>query len=129
MDFAAIAKTIADTFTEVGCASIGFRRITRTVDTAAGTSTADNPAWTQVRGFVLPASKGTVEAFDNRREDVAFKAKMLRYIKLAAYDLAVEPLPDDRLFFANREWCVLGCTPVNVTGATPLVYGLGVVSL
>jgi hypothetical protein len=87
--------------------------------------------------IVLPASKGTIEAFDNRREALSLAGKRLRYLKIAAKRMTFEPMPGDEVCFDETSddvsfdpvrWQVLGCTPVNPNG-TPLVYGVGVVKL
>lgn len=133
INFAAIAKAVADAFTAGGCTSVEFWRPTQTVAGAGGASTPGTvtqgaPVWTPVRAFILPASKGA-DAFDNGLEDDALDGKETRYLKLAAYDLSITPRANDQFRFSGKVWLAKGCTPVDVTGGCPLVHGVGVVAL
>jgi hypothetical protein len=130
INWQSIAATVGAAFTRAGCATIGFCRPTHTVNVAAGTDTQGTLTFSPVRGFILPASGGTVEAFDNRRESDALKGVELRYVKLAACDLpSTTPRQGDLLQFSGKNWYVLGCTPVDVVGSVSLVYGIGVHAL
>lgn len=71
----------------------------------------------------FPASKGTVEAFDNRLVDDLIAGR-LRFILAAAASAPFEPLANDTLTFDNSVWVVLGSTPLAPAG-TPLLYKLG----
>ncbi|PWJ80639.1 hypothetical protein C7441_112181 [Pseudaminobacter salicylatoxidans] len=82
---------------------------------------------------VLPASKGTIEAFDNRLEGGTLIDERLRYVLMSPVmtrtstlgpDI-IEPQSLDVLTFDGREWTVLGCTPLNPAGPAVL-YPMGV---
>ena len=98
------------------------------VDGIAGTSIPGTPTTSTANVVVLPASKGTIEAFDNRREALSAAHRILRYLKVAASSIDFEPLPNDQVTMDSATWQVLGCTPVNPAG-TPIVYGVGLVKL
>lgn len=129
VDYTAIAKATGEAFTAAGCPTLGFWRPTVTASVTARTATTGDPVWSPVRGFILSASKGTVEAFDNRLEEDGIKNKELRYLQVVGCDLSVVPKPEDRFFFQNKQWRVLGCTPVDIVGGVPIVHGVGVVAL
>jgi hypothetical protein len=106
--------------------SIVLNRYTDVVDLVTGEVVSTVSATATVNGIVLPASAGTIEAFDNRLANGTLVDKTLRFVKLSPVG-GFEPLPHDELVFGGRSWEVLGCTPVNPAG-TPVVYGLGVVA-
>ena len=74
-----------------------------------------------IQCVVLPASKGTLEAFDNRVESGTLIEQNLRALKIAAKGLLFEPKAGDYLDFEDSRWKVLGSTPLNPAGI-PLVY-------
>lgn len=97
-----------------------------------GTGPSHNPGpgtWVEVSpspvGVVLPASKGTIQAFDNRVKSGELVDEKLRFVIIAAKGLPFEPKSGDRLTFDDADWIALGCTPLNPTGI-PIYYGLGV---
>lgn len=71
--------------------------------------------------IVLPASKGAIEAFDNRVENGTLIEANLRQLKIAAKDMTFEPKSGDTVEFEGSKWTALGCTPINPAGV-PLVY-------
>lgn len=129
MNYAATASRLAGTLGKFGLTITYTRTATPTVNGPSGTVTEGAATNYTPRAIILPASKGTVEAFDNRRESESLKGAQMRYLKIAAADLAIEPRPDDTVTFGGKSWRVLGCTPVDPSGACPLVYGVGVVAL
>lgn len=122
-----MAATALEMITEYG-SPVTFTRTAVTVSLTAGTVTAGASTTATGYAIVLPASKGTIEAFDNRLEQLALAKRRLRYLKVAAQGLSFEPQALDKLSLLGSTWEVLGCTPINPTG-TPLVYGVGVVEL
>jgi hypothetical protein len=122
-----MAAVANDLLTQYG-QSVAFVRNTKSVDPVSGVATVTATSTASGSCIVLPASKGTLEAFDNRLESGSLAGKDLRYVKVAAEDLTFEPRPMDVATFAGADWLVLGCTPVNPAG-TALVYGVGVVKL
>lgn len=125
-----MAAKVKEKFTKYGVAITYTKRGTSTVNGATGGVTEGTPTiYTGVHALILQASQGSIEAFDNRREDGSLKKTQLRYLKIAAADLPVEPVSDDKVTFAGKDWKVLGCTPVDITGSNPLAYGVGVMAL
>jgi len=82
---------------------------------------------------VLPASQGTIEAFDNRLEGGTLIDERLRYVLMSPVMTrtseqgpdSIEPQSLDVLTFDGHDWVVLGCTPLNPAG-TPVLYPMGV---
>lgn len=105
-----------------------FTRTPKTANGAIGSATSGTATTTKGKVVVLPASKGTIEAFDNRTEDGSLAGQELRYLKIAALGMSFVPRKLDTVYFDSATWQVLGCTPVNPAG-TPIVYGAGVVKL
>lgn len=70
---------------------------------------------------ILPASNGTVQAFDIRYENGTLIEQNLRALTIAAKDLAWVPVAGDKATFDGSDWTFIGCTPVNPAG-TPIVY-------
>lgn len=70
---------------------------------------------------ILPASNGTVQAFDIRYENGTLIEQNLRALTIAAKDLAWVPIAGDKATFDGSDWTFIGCTPVNPAG-TPVVY-------
>ena len=122
-----LASVANDLLTQYG-QTVALTRTTKSTDPITGVQTDVLTTASTCSGIVLPASKGTLEAFDNRLESGSLAGKDVRFLKLAAEDLAFEPRPNDVATFASSDWLVLGCTQVNPAG-TALVYGIGVVKL
>lgn len=75
-------------------------------------------------GAVLPASKGTLEAFDIRMED-GLTVDQVRFIILAAKDVPFRPEGTDQIEgLEDRNWIILGCTPLAPAGI-PVIYKVG----
>lgn len=93
------------------------------------------PVWAMylVTAAALPASKGTIEAFDNRLEGGSLIDERLRYVLMSTVmkrtseegPAAIEPRSTDVLVFDGSDWTVLGCTPLNPAGK-PVLYPMGV---
>lgn len=103
-----------------------------------GTGPAHNPGpptWVTYSAFaaILPASKGTIEAFDNRLEGGTLIEEKLRFVLMATEitrtseegPATIEPQALDVLTFQGRDWTVLGQTPLNPAGV-PVLYRMGV---
>lgn len=105
--------------------SILLRRPDRTVDNVSGISTEGPATEGLLWVVILPASKGTVEAFDNRVEQSDLSSAKLRYIIAAADGAPFEPKSNDEVVFDGSVWTVLGATPLSPAGI-PLLYKLGV---
>lgn len=122
IDYAALAEDAAASIAEAGRA-ITVRRYSRTVDKVTGTGTG-TPQEGTLTCLVLPASQGTIQAFDNRLEGGTLVDEKLRFILAAAHGAPFEPQSNDELEFDGATWRILGCTPLNPAG-TPLLYRIG----
>ena len=72
---------------------------------------------------ILPASQGTVEAFDVRLERGTLVESTLRALLIAAHGMEYEPAPGDKVTFPDgKVGTLLGCTPLNPDGANPIIY-------
>lgn len=78
----------------------------------------------QVKAAILPASQGTVEAFDVRFMSDVSADLNLRFAIVSTINSTFMPKPGDRAVFDGVSWQVLGCTPINVDG-TPVIYSVG----
>lgn len=93
------------------------------------------PSWITYTctAVILQASKGTIEAFDNRLERGSLIDEKLRYVVMSPQMVRtsatgpdhIEPKSTDILEFDGSTWTVLGCTPLNPAG-TPVYYPMGV---
>lgn len=104
---------------------ITIKRYTFAKDLTLGASVKTLSAQQTLKGAVLPASGGTVEAFDIRFFDNATLAnKNLRFVIFSAKDSTFVPGPMDEATFDGVDWKMLGCTPLNVEG-TPILFNVG----
>ncbi|WP_236175345.1 hypothetical protein [Pseudomonas pseudonitroreducens] len=86
------------------------------------TGTSDGSIETQdATVVILPASNGTVQAFDIRYENGTLIEQNLRALTIAAKDLTWVPIAGDKAIFDGSDWTFIGCTPVNPAG-TPVVH-------
>lgn len=90
-------------------------------DPDAGEPTGSTTETEQATVVVLPASNGTVQAFDIRFDNGSLIEQNLRALVIAAKDLAWMPAPGDKASFDGADWTFIGCTPINPEG-TPVVY-------
>src|SRR5512137_766435 len=127
MNYAATAANVSTLLGRFGT-SISYKRYTKTVSGSGGTVTSTLLDTTTANAIVLPSTKGTIEAFDNRRDEGSLKGTELRYLKIAASSFAFTPKSDDVVTFGGKDWKVLGCTPIDPTGSCALVYGVGVMA-
>lgn len=71
----------------------------------------------------LPASGGTIQAFDRRFTDEVVRGDIV-FVLVSA--MSLEPAPGDELVEASgREWLVLGNTPLKVDGTTTIINQMG----
>lgn len=80
------------------------------------------------RAINPPASKGTIEAFDNRLIGMAAEiGKSVRFFILAAKGATLVPAANDAATFDGASYTVLGCTPIAPAGnASKICYKIGV---
>jgi len=122
-DYAAIAAEAKEIIAEFGL-TITFNRYTTTSDPVAGTVQPVLQSTQGLAAAVLPASKGTLEAFDVRFMDDLLASQDVRFAIVTAHGSLFEPTPGDEATFMGRTWQVLGCTPLNVNG-TPVIFSVG----
>jgi hypothetical protein len=73
---------------------------------------------------ILPASKSTIEAFDNRFEAGTLIDERLRFVIMAASGLPFVPKGADYLEFDGGRWFILGVTPLS-PGGVDVLYKMG----
>lgn len=126
--FLQMAADIREAFKEdLEARDVTFRRYSSTPNLVEGTAANVLQTSMVLPGLFLPASAGTVEAFDVRFMDGVVDATNLRFAIFAAEGAAFRPGPKDRavLYADGREWFILGNTPINVDGVTDIVYSMG----
>lgn len=78
-----------------------------------------------VLAIVLPASKGTVEAFDQRFVSGTLIETNLRAMKIAAKSCEWPPGPGCKVHLNGHDWSMIGATESAPAGI-PLVYSASV---
>lgn len=106
---------------------IPIARYTKNADPVTLTETETVAASGNLDAVVLPASKGTIEAFDNRIMEALTQGK-LRFMIAAARNAPLAPAPNDVVQFEGYYWAVLGSTPLAPAGV-PVIYKLGMIRM
>lgn len=75
-------------------------------------------------GAFLPASAGTLEAFDVRFMSEVQAGTDVRFCIMSAEGATFRPGPGDESTFDGKKWLVMGCTPLCVDG-TDVIYSVG----
>lgn len=113
---------------EVILAEFGFTMsITRYTDTSnavAGTVSRVVLLEQDLTAVILPASQGTLEAFDVRFMSDVAESLDVRFCIMSAKGSTFVPSPKDVADYYDGEWEVMGCTPLNVNG-TAVIYSIG----
>jgi hypothetical protein len=123
-----LAATIRAAFQgDLDARDVTFRRYTNVSSLVQGTTNRALAASVTLPGLVLPASGGTLEAFDVRFMQDVQDAANVRFAIFAADGASFRPGPKDvaDLYGDGREWLVMGNTPLNVDGNTDLLYSVG----
>lgn len=76
-------------------------------------------------GVVLPASQGTIEAFDARILDDPIQRRDFRFVILAAKGLTFNPQGADILRTGEGLYRILGATGLNPAGDGNIIFNLG----
>tara|TARA_R110001606_G_scaffold95625_2_gene211586 strand:+ start:287 stop:688 length:402 start_codon:yes stop_codon:yes gene_type:complete len=113
------AARLIDKFGE----TVNLLRYDATYDPVTGQTSSEVSQITEATLVSLPASQGTVEAFDNRTKEAFIKGK-LRFFIVAAKNLSFLPLPGDYISFESALWEIMGSTPLNPAG-TALIFRVG----
>lgn len=122
-DYAGSAETALRLIKNFG-QKVELTRITRVTDIVEGAAVETSREVGLLDAVTVPASKGTVAAFDERTLDDMRKGK-LRFFIAAASTAPFSPLPNDYIEFEDRIWIINGSTPLNPNG-TPVIYKFGV---
>ena len=101
-----------------------FKRYTYVNDLVEGTSVPTLSASQTLNAAVLPASGGTLEAFDVRFMDGAQDDTNVRFAVVSAEGSTFTPGPKDKVDMDGLVWNVMGCTPLNVDG-TAVIFSVG----
>jgi hypothetical protein len=107
---------------------VTFRRYSEAGgDFVEGTSNRALAASQVLPALILPASGGTLEAFDVRFMNDVRDSANVRFALVAGSGTTFRPEPNDLavLYADGLEWLVMGCTPLNVDGATDIIYSIG----
>lgn len=92
-------------------------------DPATGTTTGGTVQTWTATAVTLPASQGTVEAFDQRFVGGTLIESNLRSLLIAAKGLPYSPRPGDTVTFADgRVAMLLGNTPLAPDGVTQIIH-------
>lgn len=78
-----------------------------------------------ISGVVLPASNGTIEAFDARILADPDLLKNFRFVILAGSGTTFKPRPQDMLSTAEGPYRILGSTPLDPAGDGPIIFNVG----
>ena len=113
------AARLIDKFGE----TVNLLRYDATYDPVTGQTSSEVSQITEATLVSLPASQGTVEAFDNRTREAFIQGK-LRFFIVAAKNLSFLPLPGDYISFESALWEIIGSTPLNPAG-TALIFRVG----
>ena len=122
LDYAALASTALASIKEAGF-KLPIKRVSGTFDPVEGEVTASSLLSGELDAVTLPASAGTVQAFDNRPLDDLIRGK-LRFFIAAASSAPFVPQANDIITFEGETWTIMGCTPLAPAG-TPLIYRFG----
>ena len=108
-----------------------IRNFGTTLTLTRNTVTPNGPAGTvstvtttgSLDAVVLTASKGTVEAFDDRLREDMIQGK-IRFVIAAASTATIVPQANDIVAIGSDNWRILGMTPLSPAG-TPVIYKFG----
>lgn len=104
------------------------RKTGATYDKVTGRHTGGSELAQTLRAAVLPASQGTIQAFDVRFMDNIDASQNLRFAVISTVGHTFVPEPGDTAEFDNSKWRVLGNTPLNVDG-TPVIFSVGFIEV
>lgn len=105
--------------------AVTFTRWTDTNNDVAGTVGRVASQVQTLKAATLPASSGTLEAFDVRFMPDVQDGQDLRFMVCGAEGSTFRPEPKDTVNYGDGvEWQVLGNTPLSVDG-TDVIYSIG----
>lgn len=122
--YTGLATTALNLITDKG-QDVTINRYTSSRNVAKGRTDKTLSETDTLKVVVLPASKGTIQGFDNRAFSGLEQSK-IRFMIAAASGAAFEPRVGDEITgLESASWRVLGSTPINPAG-TSIVYRIGV---
>jgi hypothetical protein len=124
IDYAAIRLKASKAIDKAGL-RITLVRYGFTTDPVAGTSSKVLTASQTLASVILPASQGTLEAFDVRFMSDVDASQDVRFVVMSGQGSTFIPEPKDEATFDGATWEVMGCTPLAPDGATRLLYSVG----
>lgn len=121
---------LGDAFqTDLEAPSVTFtRRAAPTTDLVEGTLTPGSATTFGLRALIIPVDDSTVTKLDAQfMEGVRGQANVRLALAVSDGNAGHVPLPGDtaNLYHDGKAWQVFGCTPVNLDGATNLVFVVG----
>lgn len=122
--YSEMAQTALDLLLEFG-AEHAIQRPQSTRDLVTNSIVPLTPIAGTIYAAVLPASGGTVEAFDNKFFGEELVEDKMRYVIGDALNPPFEPSAGDEFYHEGAYWLVMGCTPVN-PASEPVVYQFGI---
>ncbi len=122
-DYAAAAATARALIEGFGSLAT-INRFADTSDVVAGSVARVIQKAQRLPAVILPASGGTLEAFDVRFMSDVKDSTDVRFSLVAAAGSTFQPEPKDEVTILGQVWQVMGCTPLNVNGV-PLIYSVG----
>lgn len=99
------------------------RTVGEIYDEEAGSTTLGVRQTSDAYCLVFPASKGTIQGFDNLTDASVLEKR--RFLLMAAHGLKFEPESGTEIDFDGHTWVVMGYTSLNIDG-TPILHRVGV---
>lgn len=123
-DYAAIREEAKAILEEFGN-SMTVKRYADSADPVAGTVNRVLSQQQSLTAVILPASQGTLEAFDVRFMSDVLEGTDVRFAIMSASGSSFTPGPKDVVeFWEDGQWQVMGCTPLNAAGI-PVIFSVG----
>ena len=120
-----MADVVLELLTEFGQQVTISRSVGGEYDPVTGVDTEPTVETQIATVVVLPASKGTVEAFDIKYEGGTLIESNLRALKIAAKGLSWPPGPGCSVELDGHKWVMIGATESSPAG-TDLIYSSSV---
>jgi hypothetical protein len=94
------------------------RLVDGTFDPTEGEETGATEQTQAIKGAVLPASGGKVQALDKRFNLGELTYQRLNFVTISGQGLAWQPALGDKVEIDGEDWFILGITPTNPNDAT-----------
>lgn len=120
------ARALALSLLTQNGASRALYRFSNTLNPVLGTVTL-TAIGQNLKSVVLPASKGTIEAFDIRLTEELIRGD-IRYVLAAGSGSTFTPAALDVFSYSSKYWVLLGCTPLDPDGSGSIIYKMGMKS-